>query len=302
MKQLFVLIVTWACLAGPTSGQDTTPVRVTGQRVNLRAKADLQSEVVGQVGDGDVLSVKSFQDEWVEVVPPESVDLWVYREFVQDNKVAGTKLYVRAGPGINYTVVGMLGRDEKISPRGEFGEWIRIAPPASCSLWVSRAYLEGGAPEKARPPPTPPEAVSPLAPSAAKPAEPPVVTVAPRPVAPVVRAPAEAPATVAAPPRKVSGPVPPADLQLIPLEGQGHSVQREGVLRLAGFVIGRPSRFRLVQYIGSRIETICYVRGNNAQLTELLGQRLLVRGNEYWVRGVRHPVVIPEQIVPRAVP
>jgi len=107
------------------------------------------------------------------------------------------------------------------------------------------------------------------------------------------------PSQPAVPPAS-SPPSVPEDLKLIPLEGQGKMVQREGVLRLAGFVFGRPSRYRLVRQEGNRIETLCYVRGNNAQLSTFTGRRLLVRGREYWVQGVRDPVVIPEQIIPRA--
>lgn len=300
-KLRLVLVVTGLCFAGAALGQGLTPVKVTGQRVNLRSKADLQSEVVGQVEDGEVLSAKTFQDEWVEVVPPESLDLWVYREFVKGNAVTGDKLYVRAGPGINYSVVGTLQRGTVVAPRGEFGEWLKIAPPPECSLWVSRTYVSSPVPpsapvreaEVAAAPPPP----SPVAVPAAR-----VETVAPRPAVPVVEAAAEPAVTVITPTPRPAETESAAlgDLKLVPLEGQGRTVQREGVLRMAGFVIGRPSRYRLVRYVGSRIETICYVRGNNAQLNQFLGHRMTVRGREFWVQGVRQPVVIPDQIVPLA--
>jgi hypothetical protein len=45
---------------------------------------------------------------------------------------------------------------------------------------------------------------------------------------------------------------------------------------------------------------ICYVRGNNVQMNSLLGRRLLIRGREYWVQGAKYPVVIPDEIIPRA--
>ncbi len=272
-------------------------MKVVGQRVNLRAKADLQSEVVGQVADGEYLSAKSFQDDWVEVAAPDSVDLWVHREFIKDNQVTAPKLYVRGGPGINYTVVGTLVRGDTIIPRGDFGEWIKVVPPATCSLWVNRSYVQVLQPEKIKPvaaqKPAPEQPVKevdqaePLIPEAPDVYTPPVVAAVPK--MPDVEPVPQSSATKA-----------PADLALIPLAGQGRIVQREGILRLSGLVWGRPSRFRLVRYEGNRIEMICYVRGNSGQMNSLLGRRLLIRGREYWVQGVKYPVVIPDEIIPRA--
>ena len=373
MNLYFLLLVAAAlAVAGGAWGQTETRVNVTGQRVNLRAKPDLRSEVVGQVTADDVLQARSFQGDWVEIVPPESIDLWVHKDFLAENQVVGSKLYVRAGPGINFNVVGTLDRGEVIAPRGSFGEWVKVAPPQAASLWITRSYIEVMEPQKtapailpetveedavsmpeapvaeaepvmkapvarkehegpieapsvvlAVPPPAAPRgARSPLQPRIQAPpvriavAEPPpawkafepsprVEIAQPPPIrtaAPVIRpaeaeaAPATAPA--AAPPDAPVGP--PTDVTLIPLECQGRAVQREGFLRPTGFLLQRPAAYRLVQYNGHKLETVCYLRGNDAQLSEFVTRRLLVRGREYWVRGARYPVVVPEQIVPRA--
>jgi hypothetical protein len=95
---------------------------------------------------------------------------------------------------------------------------------------------------------------------------------------------------------------PPPGLALIPFEGQGRSVQQDGVLKYTGHLLNRPARFRLVKSEGHQLETLCYVYGNDTQLNTFLGRRLLIRGREYWVRGVQVPVVVPDQIIPRAMP
>ncbi len=210
--------------------------------------------------------------------------MWVHRDFVVDHAISAAKVYIRSGPGINYNGVGMALRGYVVSPRGEFGEWIKIAPPPGCSLWVSRSYVQVLEPEKARPAPV----EEPARRSEVRRAEPAASPLPPA-AAPVTR-----PAEAAAQPTPTGQP--PSNLQLIPLEGQGRSVQRDGELRPVGFLIKRPARYRLV----SGSDTICYVHGNHAQLAGYVNQRLLIRGREYWVRGVRHPVVVPEQIIPRA--
>ena len=297
-RQLLILCAMWLSLAGPGFGQVETKVKVVGQRVNLRAKADMRAEVVGQIADGEFLNARSFQDDWVEVAPPASVELWVHREFIKDNQVTAPKLYVRGGPGINYTAVGTLMRGDTITPTGDFGEWIKIVPPAICSLWVNRSYVQVLQPEKSKPvlaqKPAAEQPVKMAEQSSGRSAKasdiytPPTVAVSPK--AAGVKPAEQQTFTNNAPP----------DLALIPLAGQGRVVQRDGVLRLSGLVWGRPSRFRLVRYQGSRIEMICYVRGNNSQMNSLLGRRLLIRGREYWVQGAKYPVVIPDEIIPRA--
>ena len=152
-RQLLILCSMWLFLAGLGFGQVEAKVKVVGQRVNLRAKADMQAEVVGQIADGEFLNARSFQGDWVEVAPPGNVELWVHREFIKDNQVMAPKLYVRSGPGINYTAVGTLMRGDTITPKGDFGEWIKIVPPAICSLWVNRSYVQVLQPEKSKPVP-----------------------------------------------------------------------------------------------------------------------------------------------------
>lgn len=290
----------WAC---------ADSVRVVGQRVNLRAQADLKAEVVGQVADGEILEARLIGDAWVEVAPPDSVDLWVHKDFVQGGKVVATELKVRAGPGINYRVVANLPRGAEVKVRGEFTDWLKIAPPPGASLWVSRSYVE---PVGAATPPPPAEAAAATAAGASADAGMSAASSIPPPppVSPSVPAAPPPPAGTVASQRVVRvqtgrEPVvrpPPAGLVLIPFEGQGRAVQQDGVLKHAGNLLGRPSRFRLVTPGGNQLGTLCYVYGNNAQLETFVGRRLLIRGREYWVRGVQYPVVVPDQIIPKAGP
>lgn len=127
-------------LAGPAAA---VHVRVTGDRVNLRAVAKATAETVGQVSTGDELEVVSGLDgEWVEVVPPARLDLWIFAELVQGGQVVVSKAQVRAGAGLNFNVVGSLRRGAAVQERGRLGDWLKIAPPEGCSLWVNRQYVE----------------------------------------------------------------------------------------------------------------------------------------------------------------
>lgn len=267
--------------------QQDVLARVKVDRVNLRARADTTAEVVGQVAVDERLQVNSVSQEWVQVVAPDALDLWVHRDFVKDGVSTVNRLNVRAGAGINYTVVGALGRDDHVTVRGQFGEWLKIAP-SNCYVWVSRDLVDLLYPAQlAEAPRVPVEVAAPASSGPTPAGEPPAGIVA--------EEPSRAPGT---PAPALSAP--PPDLRLVPLEGQGRLVQREGELKPAPFAIGRPSKFRLVRRDGPQYVTLCYVRGNSAQLHALLDQRLVVRGREYWVQGVRQPVVVLERIERRS--
>ncbi|MCA1808590.1 MAG: SH3 domain-containing protein [Lentisphaerae bacterium] len=247
---------------------------------NLRAKPSLTVEVVAQVSEPDILTVKSVAEEWVEVLPPDHADLWVLGDYVQDGMIrCNRSVNVRAGAGINFNVVGQLADGDPVEVRGSHADWIRIAPPSAASLWVAASLVELVLPTPPEPEPEPVVQEEP-------PTEPVVVAEPPPP-----------------PPQPVAPPViaPPADLDLNHAMPQGELRDYEGTLRPRSFFARTPSRYRLT---GVRPETgseftICYVRGNDAQLKSLLNRRMRITGREYWVFRLDYPVLIPERIVMR---
>ena len=217
--------------------------------------------------DTDFLIAKSIKNDWVEVVPPDKIDLYVHTDFLNGNLVTARKLNVRAGAGINWSVVGELGKGDTVVARGTFGDWTKIAPPSACSLWVAADLVESA---KAKKPKRTAKAKGSVDPRTDKP----VKTIKSK-----SKKMPDAQALVLTPSKTKHAP--PPDLVLIPLEGQGQRVQKKGLLKKVGFVVGKPARFRLVTDSTSRAQTICFVRGNFDQLSGFLGQTLIVRGRHY---------------------
>jgi SH3-like domain-containing protein len=264
-------IVLLALGTGAAWAADVT-VRVTGDRVNLRARPEADAEVVGQVDTGSRLTARSLQGDWVEVAAPDTVDGWVHREFVEEGTVRAARLNVRGGPGVNYREIGFLIRGDPVSVRATFGDWLKIAPPANASLWVHREFIQASALPK--PAPTPARSPDP-APNL------------PRPL-PLPPGPAAARSAL---------PAPPQDLALTDAADQGRTVQREGVIHTTrGWFSRPPSRFQLVHEADTPPAPICYLRGDNAQLASFQGRRLRIHGREYQVAGSRLPVVVVDAI------
>lgn len=331
---LTVLFGVFSVLAGYPKEAPPLKVRALKASVNLRARPALTAEVVGQAAVGQELTAKSLDTEWVEVVVPANIDFWVLGDYLKEGVVVcRQRVNVRAGPGINFSTVGQLDNAAKAEVRGSHGEWIKIAPPENCSLWVSRSLVEVA---PARPPPVEPpkppgvapaaalppaaESDKPLPPAqdkretpvvaatAAPPAEPekPAPVEPPKPLpqesapavaAPVsVRAPAPAPAPAAIPPKAPSAP--PKDLDLDADLAQGQWKEYAGVLRTRNFLARSPSDFRLVaKDKDGHSHTLCFIKGNRAQLDALLFRELVVQGRQYWVKRQRCPVLVPERFI-----
>ncbi len=290
---LFAILL--ACAGSPVAAQ--TPVRVTADNVNLRAKPSLEnSEVLGQVHYDDRLVAFEMGEEWVEVAAPATIDLWISQDYVQipDHIIGARRVNVRAGPSINYTVVDTLERGTPIESRGELSGWMKIAPPPTTHVWIHRDFVDlpaDGAVSAART-----ESEEDLR---AEIAIPPAHPVAPPPsgTRPAIPTPIVSPSVPArdSPGRVIPVP-PPADLTLIPLEGQGRLAVFEGELRAAPLLGENPTRYRVVRWQNNRWQVLCHVYGKAGKFRSLQDKRVRVQGREYWVQGASAPVLVPDTI------
>lgn len=135
------------------------PVRVVDGGCDLRAAASDGAFVVSHVPGGETLQADdAASGDWISVRPPDRVSLWIYGDLVRDGSVIAPKVQIRAGPGINYEVVGTVGRGEPLNVRNSQGVWLEIAPNPGCRVWVKRSHVRTGPAEGqpvARPAPLP---------------------------------------------------------------------------------------------------------------------------------------------------
>ncbi len=281
---------------------------VTGMRVNLRAAPEATSEIVGQVARGDRLALAGDPEgDWLPVAIPDSLSVWVYGPLVRDGVVHVSRLQVRAGPGINYRVLGVLEKGRRLTVRDTKLDWLKIEPPTGSRVWISSTYAEPVA--------EPPVAVSPKPEAVASPD----IRVArdrpkPRPVqarpaakpSPPARKP-PMPADDAMPPgggivgaedRVGQATAFPGNLTPAPGMTQGRQASYEGRLRRTSFLWRRPADYRLVgRDEKGRAVTVCYLLDAGRNLDAMLGKKIIAKGAEYWVQGFRLPMLLPSSIV-----
>ena len=309
-------------------------LRVTGDRVCLRAQPAPAAEVVGQMMAGDLLTTPDHDatGEWVRVVAPASIDLWIYSELLRDGRITVNKAQVRGGPGLQFKRVGELARETPVVVRGTLGDWTRIAPTPECHLWISRAYttplLPTGDAPPVVPPPASPEstvAAAPLPSAAAEePSVPPAIPepLPEEPVSPPPAPPAAAPLP-APEPTAAAAPVPPAPVATPPvitlprlpplLAGytpDAHRTQNQPA-RFTG-LLARIHYATAPGYSGYQIvadaprrgrgEPLCRLIGLEGQLQALVGCQVDVQGTIWHLAGEPAPVLDALRLLMLAAP
>lgn len=177
-----VLLATsvWAQEAGPTSapasvtqaGPSTAPARVSeatpywlrvaGNEVNLRSRADRNSLPVTRLDRDQVLQAVGTEYGWHRVLAPEGVFSFVSARFVDQISetegivsVTSGDLRVRVGSELNEVdpmqteVQRLLPRGTKVRIVGHRDEWLKIVPPEGVFFFIADEHVERITPELA---------------------------------------------------------------------------------------------------------------------------------------------------------
>ena len=116
-------------------------VKVTKSGQGIYAKAD-ETKKAATLPAGTVMEVRnasSAPQGWVQVAVPSCVDLWIFADSVNNGVVTVTTGRIRSSTGPTAPEVARLPRGATVVVRGrggENGDWYKIAPPSSATMWV----------------------------------------------------------------------------------------------------------------------------------------------------------------------
>ena len=269
------------------------PAEVSINSINVRGQASFKGEVIARLVKGDTVTVleqinlhKHKADEpaqWAKIAYPTNAYAWVNAKYIDaDTKtVKPKKLNLRAGPGENYSVVGLITRGTPVGEVSNKGNWMEIEAPTNAYAFVAAIYLKqeamAAAPPSVAPPvetePGPaPTPVAEAQPVVAEPANPPPATEAN--AAPVAAEATNAPTaeeTNALALAETNAPPPPPPPPRV--------VTHEGFVRHVGSIIA-PTAYEL--YDTNTFTTIdyLYTTTTNLNLSRYNGLHIIVTGEE----------------------
>jgi len=142
-----------AKLTEPTATLVAGSAEVVVNNVNVRGQAGLKGEVIAHVQKGDTVQVlsqisldKHKSDEpaqWAKISLPTNVTVWVDSKYIAaDKTVSVKKLNLRAGPGENYSVLGVVEKGTPVVEAGAKGAWTKIQPPTNAYAFIAVMYLK----------------------------------------------------------------------------------------------------------------------------------------------------------------
>jgi len=297
----------------PASAQRVGVIKA--QNVNVRAKADLQSEIVVQLQQGDRVTIleevpvaapkKGEPATWLKIALPPASAAWVSGKFVDPSTgiVKADLLNVRGGPGEQFSVLGRIKQGTVVGIIEGKGDWIRIEPPLDAAAYVAAFLVStqpGAVPVEVvvTAPLTTPTQPPPIEPATTDP------TLAPEPI-PVETIEIVEPVETDVPPE--------VDLVLVeddmveeelilPEPPPKRIVRREGIV-LRSLSIQAPTSFVLQNLDSRRVINYLNAPSTNVVLLDFYGKRVVVSGEELLdERWMNTPVLNIESIEPVPVP
>jgi hypothetical protein len=124
--------------------------KVIGKHVRLRVGADLESQIVREMGKNDLIVVTGENGEFYQVEPLSDMKAYIFRSFVLDNVVEGNRVNVRLFPDLESPVISHLHTGTRIDGVicEEHTKWLEINPPSDTRFFVAKEFIEfAGNPE-----------------------------------------------------------------------------------------------------------------------------------------------------------
>jgi len=122
--------------------------------LNVRGQAGLKGEVITHLNKGDAVTVLSQINldkhamgepaQWAKIALPASTHIWINTKYIDEanNTVSAKKLNLRAGPGENFSVLGVVEKGTAVNVINTKGAWSEIEPPTTAYAFVAAMYLK----------------------------------------------------------------------------------------------------------------------------------------------------------------
>lgn len=127
---------------------------VLNERVNVRARPSLASEVICQINTGSRVQIldsirsenpqQGEPKEWYRIQVPAQATLWVSSQYIDPDThaVTASRLNVRVGRGTNFSVVGRIERNTIVKPIRSLAGWTAIQPLPGTEAYLAAEFVD----------------------------------------------------------------------------------------------------------------------------------------------------------------
>ncbi|MES1180271.1 MAG: SH3 domain-containing protein, partial [Verrucomicrobiota bacterium] len=141
-------------ISEPTVTLVPGPATIIAEHLNMRGQAGMKGEAIGRLKVGETVTVvsqinldKHAADEpaqWAKILLPSETKVWVNTHYIDaaTKTVKVKKLNLRAGPGENFSVLGVIEKGASVNELSTKGAWAQIEAPADSFAFVAAMYLK----------------------------------------------------------------------------------------------------------------------------------------------------------------
>ena len=138
---------------GVTTGVGADTATVSTEALNVRGRAGFIGEVITRLNRGDTVTILDTATisnpeagepaQWFKIALPANTPVWVHGYYVspETHTITASELKVRGGPGVNYSVLGMIEEGTAVTEIRRQGEWIEIEPPGGLSAYIAASLV-----------------------------------------------------------------------------------------------------------------------------------------------------------------
>jgi N-acetylmuramoyl-L-alanine amidase len=135
-------------------------LEVTVDTLNVRTKASIEGELLGQIFNGEAYQILKLSGEWIQIEYKEK-EGWIYAAHIKPNEPLRDNITVivedvnlRMGPSTSHKVLDTLKKGTQLTYRGNQNGWVHVETQSGEEGWVLYSLLEANGVVIPRPRPT----------------------------------------------------------------------------------------------------------------------------------------------------
>lgn len=118
--------------------------RITKNKVRMRLQPSFEGLTIRELNKDQLVVVLGDSDDFYAVQPSSDLKAYIFRTYVLDNVIEGTRVNVRLKADLDAPVVTQLNSGDRVEGHiySQNTKWLEITIPASARFYIAKEYIE----------------------------------------------------------------------------------------------------------------------------------------------------------------
>lgn len=117
--------------------------KIQGNRVRLRLDPSMEGKILRELTQDDLFLVLSEENDYFAIKPPNDLKAYVYRTFVLDGVIEGSKVNIRLEPHLESPVIAQMNTGDSVTGivSSVNSKWLEIKVPESTRFYIAKEFV-----------------------------------------------------------------------------------------------------------------------------------------------------------------